>query len=291
MMLLSVVMLRSDGSGQVGILIGSQIPEKLPAVTDLTDKFQIKIGDHNFVFVFTALDQQLAARIYEETKGNPYFTVELMRSLVESGSLVRRDGSWEIELDKRLPMGGGLGGGSSDAASVLLVLNHLWGLGLDLDDLAGLGLRLGADVPVFVRGEAAWGEGVGERLTPVQLPEPWYLVLMPACQVATEAVFSAPELTRDSTPITIRDFLQGSQANDCLPVVRRNYPEVAAALDWLDRFAPARLTGTGACVFAAFATADQARAPLASLPARWRGWVAQGRNVSPLHAALRSAAV
>ena len=196
----------------------------------------------------------------------------------------------EIELDKRLPMGGGLGGGSSDAASVLLVLNHLWGLGLDLDDLAGLGLRLGADVPVFVRGEAAWGEGVGERLTPVQLPEPWYLVVMPACQVATGAVFAAPELTRNSTPITIRDFLQGSQANDCLPVVRRNYPEVAAALDWLGRFAPARLTGTGACVYASFATEDEAKAPLASLPAHWRGWVARGRNVSPLHTALRSAA-
>ncbi len=197
----------------------------------------------------------------------------------------------EIELDKRLPMGGGLGGGSSDAASVLLVLNQLWGLRLGLDDLATLGLQLGADVPVFVRGEAAWGEGVGERLTPVQLPEPWYLVVMPACQVATGAVFSAPELTRNSTPITIRAFLQGSQANDCLPVVRRNYPEVAAALDWLDRFAPARLTGTGACVFAAFATEDEARAPLALLPAPWRGWVARGRNVSPLHTALGSAAV
>jgi 4-diphosphocytidyl-2-C-methyl-D-erythritol kinase len=188
-------------------------------------------------------------------------------------------------------MGGGLGGGSSDAASVLLVLNRLWGLGLELDELASLGLQLGADVPVFVRGEAAWGEGVGERLTPVQLPEPWYLVLMPACQVATGDIFCAPELTRDSTPITIRDFLQGNQVNDCLPVVRKNCPEVAAALDWLGRFAPARLTGTGACVFAAFADPERARLPLASLPAHWRGWVTRGRNQSPLHDALRAAAV
>lgn len=195
----------------------------------------------------------------------------------------------EIELEKRLPMGGGLGGGSSDAACVLLVLNRLWGLGLGLQELARLGLQLGADVPVFVRGVAAWGEGVGEQLTPVKLPEPWYLVLLPDCRVPTGAVFAAPELTRNSSPITIRDFLQGSQGNDCLAVVRDHYPEVATALDWLGRFSTARLTGTGACVFAVFDTEDQARAPLAALPERWGAWVARGCNLSPLHSALGAA--
>lgn len=195
-----------------------------------------------------------------------------------------------IDLEKRLPLGGGLGGGSSDAASVLLVLDRLWDLNLGFDRLAALGLQLGADVPVFVRGRAAWAEGVGENLTPIRLPEPWYLVVAPPCQVATAAVFGTPELTRDSSPIKIRDFLQGSQVNDCLPVVRNGYPEVAAALDWLGRFGKARLTGTGACIFAEFDSEAQAQAPLKELPDGWQAWVAKGCNVSPLHQALGLAA-
>lgn len=193
-----------------------------------------------------------------------------------------------ITVDKRLPLGGGLGGGSSDAATVLVVLNRLWGIGFSIDRLAELGLRLGADVPVFVRGQAAWAEGVGERLTPVTLPEPWYLVVVPDVTVSTAEIFSAPELTRQTPPITIADFLSGAGGNDCEPVVRRRHPEVGRALDWLNRFAPARLTGTGACVFAPFADRDIAQQALAQLPAGWRALIARGRNRSPLHEALES---
>lgn len=191
-----------------------------------------------------------------------------------------------ITVDKRLPLGGGLGGGSSDAATVLVVLNRLWGIGFSIDRLAELGLRLGADVPVFVRGQAAWAEGVGERLTPVTLPEPWYLVVVPDVTVSTAEIFSAPELTRHTPPITIADFLSGGGGNDCEPVVRRRYPEVGRALDWLGRFAPARLTGTGACVFAPFADRSIAQQALAQLPAGWRALLARGRNRSPLYEVL-----
>lgn len=188
----------------------------------------------------------------------------------------------DIRVEKRLPMGGGLGGGSSDAATTLVGLNALWGANLDVDALAALGLRLGADVPVFVRGLAAWAEGVGEELTPCALPEPWYLVLVPPISVSTAAVFSDPTLTRDSPRITMRDFARGDVRNDCLPVVRRRYPEVAAMLDWLATRAEARLTGTGGCVFAAFETRDVALETLDAKPEGMGGFVARGLNRSPL---------
>ncbi len=188
----------------------------------------------------------------------------------------------DIAVDKRIPLGGGLGGGSSDAATTLVALNALWGLGLSRADLAQLGLRLGADVPVFVGAEAAWAEGVGERLQVVDLPEPWYLVITPECAVPTAAVFAAPELTRDSPPIKIADFLSAGGGNDCLAVVRGRYPPVAEALDWLDGHGAARLTGTGSSVFAAFLDEPSALAVQRKLPTRWRGFVARGRNRSPL---------
>jgi len=192
----------------------------------------------------------------------------------------------DIRLEKRLPMGGGLGGGSSDAATTLVVLNRLWGIDYPVDHLARLGLRLGADVPVFVRGFAAWAEGVGECLTPVELPQPWYLVVTPLCHVATAAIFCDPDLTRDSPPITIRDFLAGSAINDCVPVVCRRFPEVAGAMAWLGQFAQARLTGTGGCVFAEFAREDAAREVLKMAPEGYRAFVARGVNRSPLMAAI-----
>lgn len=188
----------------------------------------------------------------------------------------------DIHCEKHLPMGGGLGGGSSDAATTLVALNQLWGTGLDTDALAALALPLGADVPVFVHGHAAWGEGVGERLEPVTLPEPWYLVLIPPCSVATRTIFQHPDLTRDSPPITLADFLSGDVTNDCLPVVRREYPEVTSALDWLSAWGGGRLTGTGACVFAVFDDAARAQEALGNLPAALHGFVAKGRNRSPL---------
>lgn len=188
----------------------------------------------------------------------------------------------KIFLDKRLPMGGGLGGGSSDAASTLLALNQLWRCGLDVDALASLGQRLGADVPVFVRGQSAWGEGVGEKLTPVVLPSCWYLVVHPAVHVVTAELFSDSELTRDCSPITIRDFLAEGGENVFQSLVRTRYPAIDRAFQWLGRFAEAKLTGTGSCLFAEFADEDQARMVLNTLPDELEGFVAQGLNDSPV---------
>jgi 4-diphosphocytidyl-2-C-methyl-D-erythritol kinase len=188
----------------------------------------------------------------------------------------------DIRCEKNLPMGGGLGGGSSDAATTLVALNRLWGTGLDEDALSALALPLGADVPVFVRGRAAWAEGVGERLVPVELPQTWFLVLAPACFVSTRSVFSHPQLTRNSDPIKLEDFLSGNIVNDCLPVVRREYPPVAAALEWLSAWGDSRLTGTGGCVFAAFDDRERAVAACRQSPAGMSGFVAQGLNRSPL---------
>jgi 4-diphosphocytidyl-2-C-methyl-D-erythritol kinase len=196
-----------------------------------------------------------------------------------------------LRVRKRIPMGGGLGGGSSDAATVLLGLNELWGCGLTVDRLAGLGLPLGADVPVFVRGSSAWGQGVGEDLQPLELPESWYVVIHPGVAVGTRDVFQSPELTRNSPIITIRDFFQSGGRNDCEPVVRARFPEVADALDWLGRFAPARLTGTGSCIFAPCATAIDAERLAARVPDRWTSYVARGVNVSPVHDLLRARSV
>ena len=192
-----------------------------------------------------------------------------------------------IDVEKRLPMGGGVGGGSSDAATVLVALNQLWEIGFGVERLAEIGLGLGADVPVFVHGRSAWAEGVGERLVPVDFPEPVYLLLQPDVAISTAEVFKAPELTRDSPVITIAGFLQAGGRNDCEPVVRRRYPVVASALDWLGRHGPARLTGTGSCVFAPMVDSTHAAAVLADKPPEWRGWVTHGLNQSPLTARLQ----
>ena len=187
-----------------------------------------------------------------------------------------------LKLRKTLPVEAGLGGGSSDAATTLVALDRLWGTGWGQGRLAALGLELGADVPVFIGGRAAWAEGVGEILTPVELPEPWYLVLEPGCRVSTREIFQAPELTRNSAPITIARFRSGPTRNDFEPVVRSRYPQVSEALDWLGAHAEARLTGSGACVFAAFADEAGARRVHGLLPEGWRGFVAKGCNRSPL---------
>jgi 4-diphosphocytidyl-2-C-methyl-D-erythritol kinase len=192
----------------------------------------------------------------------------------------------DISVLKRIPLGGGLGGGSSDAATCLVALNHLWQLHLPEDELAALGLKLGADVPVFVRGRAAWAEGIGERLTPLYPPlapsEAIYLILKPNIGVGTAEVFRDPELTRNSAPITIHGFLASGGRNDCLGVVRRRYPEVARALDWLSGFGAARLTGTGACVFLAVHTMERGREILRQLPPTLEAYLARGLNDSPL---------
>ncbi|MCQ4281107.1 4-(cytidine 5'-diphospho)-2-C-methyl-D-erythritol kinase [Pseudomonas stutzeri] len=192
----------------------------------------------------------------------------------------------DIELIKRLPMGGGIGGGSSDAATTLLGLDYLWQTRLGVDRLAAIGLTLGADVPVFVRGRAAFAEGVGERLQPVELSEPWYLVVAPQVSVSTAEIFSDPELTRNTPAITVRSLLAGGGHNDCQPVVERRYPEVRNALSLLNKFVPARMTGTGACVFGSFPNKGEADKVCRQLPADLPAFTAQGRNISMLHRKL-----
>lgn len=192
----------------------------------------------------------------------------------------------DIRLEKRLPMGAGLGGGSSDAASVLLGLNRLWALGLSRIRLQELALKLGADVPVFVFGQSAFAEGIGEALQAVALAPAWYVVLTPAVSVSTQAIFAHPDLTRDSEIIRIADFSEASQLalrNDLQTVVCRDYPEVARHLAWLGRHGTARMTGSGAGVFAAFDTAAAAHHVLAQMPADMQGFVAAGLDVHPLH--------
>lgn len=190
----------------------------------------------------------------------------------------------DIRLDKVLPMGGGLGGGSSDAATTLLGLNVLWQTGLSIAQLADIGLKLGADVPVFIHGHAAWAEGVGERLQPAYIPEPWYVVLTPDAHISTAAAFSHPELTRNSDPITLRAFSAGEARNDFEKVVRQLSPAVDAALQWLAQHGAARMTGTGACLFLACSDADHAARILAASPVQ--GFISRGQNVSPAHRAL-----
>lgn len=194
----------------------------------------------------------------------------------------------DIWLKKILPMGGGIGGGSSDAATTLLGLNHLWKLDVSVDRLAALGLKLGADVPVFVRGHAAFAEGVGEILTPVDPEEPWYVVLVPQVSVSTAEIFSHPLLTRDSTPIKMRPVPKGNSRNDCQPVVEQSYPEIRNSLNLLNKFTDARLTGTGSCVFGAFPNKAEADKVLALLTGTQTGFVAKGSNVSMLHRKLQS---
>jgi 4-diphosphocytidyl-2-C-methyl-D-erythritol kinase len=242
------------------------------------------------VFQFLSLNDELSFELRDDgviARANSLvgilpeqdLTVRAARALQQASGCRR---GVTIRLDKRLPMGGGVGGGSSDAATVLVALNRLWGCELSPNELMSLGLSLGADVPVFINGCAAFAEGIGERLQPLPLPEPWFLVIKPPVEIATAEVFAAPELTRNCPPITIPDFLSRGGVNVCEPVVRRRYPEVAKALDWLSDYAAARLTGTGSCVFAAFEARESADRVRRLLPIGWQGFLAQGLNRSPL---------
>ena len=186
----------------------------------------------------------------------------------------------DIRVNKNIPMQAGLGGGSSDAATTLLALNRLWELDLPVEELSGLGVRLGADVPIFLYGHAAFAEGVGEKLTALDPPENWYLILCPNCRISTTEIFNVPDLTRNTPPITIRDFLAGAGHNDCLPVVTREYPEVAEAIEWLGKFSEAKMTGTGSTVFASFPDQGTAKDVHQQIPAHWSGYVTRGQNRS-----------
>ncbi|MDW5499574.1 4-(cytidine 5'-diphospho)-2-C-methyl-D-erythritol kinase [Pseudomonas lundensis] len=189
----------------------------------------------------------------------------------------------DISIDKQLPMGGGLGGGSSNAATVLVALNELWRCGLSDEQLAELGLTLGADVPVFVLGHAAFAEGIGERLQPANPQEKWYLVAHPGVSIPTPVIFGDAELKRDTPIRPLNVLLQATYANDCEPIARKRFREVEQLVSWLLEYAPSRLTGTGACVFAEFDTETAARQVLNQAPEWIRGFVARGVNVSPLH--------
>ena len=201
------------------------------------------------------------------------------------------DAGVTIAIDKRLPLGGGLGGGSSDAATTLVALNHYWDIGLSENELAKLGVSLGADVPVFIHGQAAWAEGIGDQLTPINPDEPWFVVLKPCCTIATSIIFNEPTSTRDSQPIKMRDFVGEDTGNDCEPVVFERYPAVAAAASWLSHYARAHLTGTGSCVFAAFSDKQTAQRALARLPTGLSGFLARGRNRSLLQERLQRAKI
>jgi 4-diphosphocytidyl-2-C-methyl-D-erythritol kinase len=194
----------------------------------------------------------------------------------------------DITLNKVLPMGGGIGGGSSNAATTLLALNELWNLDLSIDYLAELGGQLGADIPVFVKGHTAWAEGVGEQLTEILMPELYFLVLTPNCHVSTATIFSHKELTRDTPNITVAAFLEQGGGNNCQPLVRRLFSEVDEALNWLNQYAEAQLTGTGSCVFSSFKTREEAQQVLLKAPEHLHGFIAQGVNISTTHKALFS---
>ena len=249
-------------------------------------------GYHLLQTVFRLLDRGDALRFAPRADGEVRLTAPLPGVAPESDLTVRaarllqretgcRQGV-EIAVDKRLPMGGGLGGGSSDAATVLLALNHLWRLGLPRQRLQEIGLTLGADVPVFVGGRNAFAEGVGEALQPLDLPPACYVVLEPPVAVPTAAIFGAPELKRDTVAMRAADWAPGVGGNDLQAVAVARFPAVAEHLRWLGAHGPARMSGSGACVFAEFASRAAAQTVIGALPAGMRGWVADGLDRHPL---------
>lgn len=257
---LHVIGRRSDGYHEL---------ETLFQLIDLCDEVQVAVRADGQVLRDPPPSDSLLAALRDEED----LTVRAAR-LLQARCGTRLGAA--IHVTKRIPAGGGLGGGSADAAAVLLALNTLWTLGWSRAQLAELGRQLGADVPVFVHGHNAFATGRGDLLTPVRLPPRWYLVVHPGVSVPTAAIFADPRLTRDTPATTIAAVPPDGGRNDCEPVVRQQYPEVATALDWLKERAPARLTGTGACVFAAFDSGEQARIVAAELPARWKGFVVRG---------------
>lgn len=214
---------------------------------------------------------------------------QLLRHQAQQLGLLHQAHGVHIHIDKKLPFGGGLGGGSSDAATTLLALRKLWRLPLSDHDLAQLGLQLGADIPIFIHGHAAFAEGVGEHLQTAQPECPWYLIIHPGVEISTPSIFRHPELKRDHSPLKWPNWSWESTSNDCEPLVRQLYPEVANALDWLVEYAPSRLTGTGACIFGRFDSETLARAALQRMPAHWTGFVARGLNENPVCQQLRQA--
>lgn len=249
-------------------------------------------GYHELQSVFQFLDHGDGLRFRCRDDGliqlkNPQPGIDPADDLITKAAqrLIQQTGTQlgaDIWLHKRIPLGGGLGGGSSNAATTLVALNSLWQLGLGREALMQLGVKLGADVPIFIYGQTAWAEGIGERLSAMDLPCPWYLVLTPNCHVSTKAVFAAPQLTRNARPSTIAAFLQGARDNSCEPLVRQQYPKVDKAMRWLGQYTRPYLTGTGASVFGIFEDEHQARSILTKARGLFQGFVAKGLNRSPL---------
>ena len=265
-------------------------PAKLNLMLSITGRRDD--GYHLLQTVFQLIDMT-DGLVFTESKDskihlkNPIAGVKAEDDLtVRAASILKADSGYEggvcIEMEKNLPMGGGLGGGSSDAATVLVVLNKLWKLGLSKKRLIELGVQLGADVPVFVNGTSVWAEGVGEELTEITLPGAWYVVIKPECHVDTGKIFSAKGLTRDSESIIMADFNAGQIRNNCSEVVRGLYPEVDEALKELSAYGEARLTGTGACVFVQFSTEEEAKKVFNLLPSVREKYLTQGLANSPL---------
>lgn len=256
-------------------------------------------GYHRLQTVFQLLDWGDTVRLrlrddgaVRREGGETYGVAEAEDLVVKAAKMLQEAANVakgvDIAVEKRIPLGGGFGGGSSDAATVLVALNRLWNAGLDEASLAALGLRLGADVPVFVRGRSAWAEGVGEELTPLELPPASYLLVDSGESVPTAELFQTPDLTRDAPAATIRDFVSGSVLGNAFePVLRRRSEAVEATLQRLSQLGPSALTGTGGGCFVRFGARADAEAALAQLPAGTRAWVADGVDVSPLHRVLR----
>ncbi|WP_218309428.1 4-(cytidine 5'-diphospho)-2-C-methyl-D-erythritol kinase [Alteromonas antoniana] len=243
--------------------------------------------DHGDKLAFNVTNDN-AVTMYEPLPGVP----DSENLIIRAANLLkphaeRKSAGALITLEKVLPMGGGIGGGSSNAATTLVALNHLWNCGLSDGELAELGLSLGADVPIFVYGKTAFAQGVGEDITPCAQPEYWYLVVNPGIHISTAEVFSAPDLPRDTPAMLWDDYHYERTRNDCQEIVCNRYPEVAKLLQWLVHYAPSRMTGTGACVFATFTDQNLARQIQAMLPAPWQSFVAKGVNQSPLKQKLQ----
>ena len=253
-------------------------------------------GYHNLQTLFQLLDYGDQLKITACKNPNIVLTSSLENIPAEENLIVRAaralqeatNCSWgcEIQLDKKLPMGAGLGGGSSNAATTLVGLNLLWQCGLTQEQLAVIGRQLGADIPVFIAGNSAFAEGIGDQLTPVELPKNWYLVVTPHIKVATEEIFSHPQLTRNSPPIKIRALSGEQYRNDCQSVVEKRYPAVKQALDWMADYNNPLMTGTGASVFCCFATQTEAQQALDLVPKQWSAFIARGENRSSLHQQL-----
>jgi len=267
-----------------------QSPAKLNLMLHITGRRDDGYHLLQTVFQFIDLSDQMGFRLTTDgsvKRNNSHTPVPEAQDLaVLAAQLLQKqyrvEKGIQISIDKHIPIGAGLGGGSSNAATTLLALNQLWSLDLGLSELAAIGLSLGADVPVFVMGAAAWASGIGEQLTPIELPEPWYVVIHPGVQVSTAKIFAARELTRDCDAITIRAFLSGSGSNVCEKVACKLYPQIQQAIDWLNQFGRARMTGTGACVFAAFDSLEQAEGVKSRAPAHWQTFVVKATNKNPV---------